>query len=132
MKGKLLSILLCTCLVLLVYLPFSVQSQNIEIPLVFDQLPYSYSDSIWLQLQVATDSLFQDVYCITGFELRGVSAYTFPVLFPPDLFTEYYWRGRHATRRDTTVWCTPYKFTLVVELPVPACTSPEHNAIIQR
>lgn len=124
------------CLILL-SLPISIQAQTVTVPLVFQTGQDPEGDSLFIQIQIATDSLFTDQLILTDwFFCLPNSQYTYNSSFPSDVAHQIYsWRGRHRDNRGSfSKWSAIFRFTLNINQPPSgcACISPSNGEVIWR
>ena len=122
---------------ILLSLTIEVQAQTVTVPLIFQTGQDPEGDSLFIQIQIAKDSLFTNQVILTNwlFCLPN-SQFTYNASFPSDIFQQiYWWRGRHKDKKDlTSGWCSPFHFTLKINQSPSgcACIFPARGEVIWR
>ena len=133
MKSKLILGLL-----LLVMLTFSMSfSQDDPIPLnvlTGNDLDIPYGDSLFINIQIATDSLFENIVTDETLPCLPETVFTY-LMQVPDEEGNYFWRARSADSHNTySAWSDAEYFVFRWNLTPTGCSliSPKNGAIIIR
>jgi hypothetical protein len=124
-------------LLIFLALAFGVKSQ-IEYPLIFKTgVDPDAGDTLYIQIQVAKDSLFTQLIDTTGWMVCGQGIeYTYNAVFPDIISSQvYFWRGRHKDiKGHITSWSKFFHFTLNINQAPSGCVcvSPADGEMINR